>query len=197
MNTYIANFGMGNWAWRECLERQAIAVMDDVRVHPFWQRGDRDGYVAEVQRVIKRKAGRTVIKPVASRWFNLNTFLMETIGDLWIHREKDQLWWTVSLDQNPSSEIIDHPRPIGEPAKIFVYYKRCMPWSSSDKKGGGLRWMAIHPKAREFLFTEGTFQKLSSDNALYAQALIEGAIRLLGIRRASGASRNRGREKVP
>ena len=45
MNVYIANFGSGNWAWPECLRRGAIAVMDDMRVHPYWQRGDRDGYI--------------------------------------------------------------------------------------------------------------------------------------------------------
>ena len=38
-----------------------------------------------------------------------------------------------------------------------------------------LQWAGIHPKAREFLFTEGTFQKLSDDNAAFAQALIDGA----------------------
>jgi hypothetical protein len=75
MNVYIANFGTGNWAWKDCLARSSIAVMSDVRVHPFWQRGDREGYIAEAQRVLLNRAGRPVIKGVASRWFNLNTLL--------------------------------------------------------------------------------------------------------------------------
>jgi hypothetical protein len=50
-----------------------------------------------------------------------------------------------------------------------------LPWSDKNKKGGVLQWRAIHPKARDFLFTEGTFQQLKSDNALYAQALIDGS----------------------
>jgi hypothetical protein len=33
MKVYIANFGSGDWAWPECLARNAIAVMDDERVH--------------------------------------------------------------------------------------------------------------------------------------------------------------------
>ena len=42
MQTYSANFGSGNWAWPECHRRTAIAVMDDMRVHPYWQRGNRE-----------------------------------------------------------------------------------------------------------------------------------------------------------
>lgn len=37
-----------------------------------------------------------------------------------------------------------------------------------------LDWNGLHPKAREFLFTEGTLQQLDEDHALYAQALIAG-----------------------
>jgi hypothetical protein len=37
-----------------------------------------------------------------------------------------------------------------------------------------LEWWKIHPKARQFLVTKGTFQQLSEDNAAYAQALIDG-----------------------
>src|SRR3546814_10062760 len=40
--------------------------------------------------------------------------------------------------------------------------------------GRRLRWSGLHPKARTFLFTEGTLQKLSKENADYALALIAG-----------------------
>ena len=62
-----------------------------------------------------------------------------------------------------------------EKVKIIVYYKTCLPWSSTSTAGAPLQWRAIHPKARDFLFTESTFQNLSPDNALYAQALIDGS----------------------
>ena len=174
MRTYIANFGTENWAWGNCLQRSSIAVMDDLRVHPYWQRGDREGYISEVQRVLSGKGNRPIIKPVASRWFNLNTILTDTAGDLWIHREKEQLWWTTSLDEAPQSEIVDDPQYLPQLVKIVVYYKRCMQWQDKTKRGGALQWRGIHPKAREFLFTESTFQELSANNALYAQALING-----------------------
>jgi hypothetical protein len=175
MKTFIANFGTENWAWKNCLERSSIAVMDDMRVHPYWQRSDREGYIAEAQEKLISRMGRPVARQAASRWFNLNTILMETDGDIWIHREKDELWWTTSLGNAPESEIVDDPQYHSERVKIIVYYKLCQAWSNKTTKGGKLPpWAGIHPKAREFLFTEGTFQQLSADNSLYAQALIYG-----------------------
>jgi hypothetical protein len=135
MSVYIANFGSGNWAWQSCLQRHSIAVMDDARVHPFWQRGDRDGYIAQALRVLRRNDGTTVKKAVASRWFNLNTILMETVGDLWIHRAEDHLWWTTSLDHVPQSEVISDPRNSDNQVEIFVYHKGCNEWSNKNKKG--------------------------------------------------------------
>lgn len=99
---------------------------------------------------------------------------METAGDIWIHREKDQLWWSVSTDDVPESEIIDNPNPISGATKIYVYHKPVSKWSDRNKKGGVLRWDGLHARSKEFLFTEATFQQLSDDNAAYARALIDG-----------------------
>jgi len=174
MRVYIANFGRGNWAWPDCLARGTIAVMDDVRVHPFWKRDDREGYIREAQKELRLATGEYVIKPVASRWFNLNTVLMQTYGDLWIHREKDELWWTESIASAPTEEIIDDPKPRHGSTRIHLYHKVCSGWSDKDKKGRSLSWNGLHARAREFLFTEGTFQQLSDDNADYARVLISG-----------------------
>jgi hypothetical protein len=174
MNVYIANFGRGNTSWPDCLKRSTIAVLDGLTVHPHWQRGDREGYIAEAQRVYKSREGRAVIKPVASRWFNLNDVIRGTSGDIWIHREKDQLWWTISTGDAIQAEIIEDPLPVGGFETVNIFHKRCQPWQDQNKNGTRLHWKAIHAKAREFLFTEGTFQRLSPDNALYAQALLNG-----------------------
>ena len=174
MKVFIANFGTANWAWKDCLERSTIAVMDDVRVHPYWQRGDQEGYITEAMRVLQSKAGTPPIRGVATRWFNVPTIMTQTTGDLWIHREKDQVWWTVSRADPATSEIINDPVPRGAPNKVYLYHKPCDRWSNKSKRGSRLLWDAMHPKAKEFLFTEGTCQQLSPDNASYAQALIEG-----------------------
>ena len=178
MRVYIANFGRGNWAWAQCRQRRALAVMDDVRVHPFWKERDKEGYVREVQRLFRQSDGSVTTKPVASRWYNLNDVLIETAGDLWIHREKEELWWTFSSAQPPTVEIMDDPNPIAGPAQIYVYYKPCSEWSDRDKRGRPLSWNGLHARAKEFLFTEATFQQPSGDNAAYAQALIDGDLLL-------------------
>ena|GEM_PF-406562 len=172
MTVYIANFGRGNWAWPECLQTGSLAVMDDVRVHPFWLSNDREGYIKEAQKLLRLSSGGPVPTPVASRWFNLNTILATTEGDLWIHREKHELWWTNSIKAD--SQFIDDPNPTSGPARIYLYHKKCSAWSDRNGKGALLGWDGLHPKAKEFLFTEGTFQKLSDDNAAYAKALIAG-----------------------
>ncbi len=53
-------------------------------------------------------------------------------------------------------------------------HKPCEPWSNHNKTGNRLEWNALHPKAKEFLFTEGTLQQLADDSAAYAMALIAG-----------------------
>jgi hypothetical protein len=110
MRVYIANFGRGNWAWPDCLKRGTLVVMDDERVHPFWVQGDREEYIRRTQAIIQQSSGVLISKPVASRWFNLNTVLKETVGDIWIHREKAEIWWTESIESAPEIEIIDDPQ---------------------------------------------------------------------------------------
>ena len=148
--------------------------MDDERVHSFWLHNDREGYIQEAQRVLRLASGGPVTKPVASRWFNLNTILATTVGDLWIHREKTEVWWTESVNANPEFQVVDDPQPLSGPARIYLYHKQCSAWSDRNKKGALLGWDGLHPRAKEFLFTEGTFQKLSDDHAVYAKALING-----------------------
>ncbi len=170
MSVYIANFGRGNWAWPECLQTSTLAVMDDVRVHPFWLSDDREDYIREAQKLLRLASGGPVPTPVASRWFNLNTILATTEGDLWIHREKHELWWTNSIKAETQFRIIDDPNPTSGPARIYLYHKTCSGWSDRNGKGALLGWDGLHPKAKEFLFTEGTFQKLSDDNGLCESA---------------------------
>ncbi len=180
MNVYIGNFGSGNWAWPECLRRSAIATMNDMRTHYLWESGDREGYIAESMRSLRTQKGVPPDRVLASRWFNLGNQLRDTQGDLWIHHQKDQasqkdyLWWTVSTAQPIELEEADDPDYLPAIVRTMVYFKPCLPWSNTDKKGRSLEWPGLHPKAKDFLSTEATFQMLSKDYALYAQALVDG-----------------------
>ncbi|WP_327209532.1 hypothetical protein [Rhizobium leguminosarum] len=171
MKVFIANFGRENYAWPDCLARGAIATMNDIEAQRFWEAGDREGYLSHTMKG-KTAAGYVPTRPVASRWYNLMTIVSEARGDLWIHREKDRLWWTTSKDVSPTYER--RVEPVGVKNDVVICYKPCEPWSNVTRRGLPLDWNALHGRSREFLFTESTLQQLSSDNAEYALALISG-----------------------
>jgi hypothetical protein len=174
LKTFIANFGQSNYLWPACLKQGTVATFEDEDLRPFWERGDREGYVAYAIANKKSAANITPTRPVASRWFNLATIVSETAGDVWIHREKDELWWTVSKPDPVITTIEPSHDPGRTGPRVYVMHKPARAWSNKNKKGGRLVWQALHPRAREFLFTEGTLQQLSEENAAYAHALIEG-----------------------
>jgi hypothetical protein len=171
MKVFIANFGRENYEWPVCQARGTIATMNEVSAQAFWVAGDRESYIQSRMKG-KTAAGITPTRPVASRWFNLMSIVAQSSGDIWVHREKDQLWWTTSRTDPPTFE--PKLEPVGEKRSVVVCHKSCNPWSDKNRKGNRLAWNGLHPRASEFLFTEGTLQQLGEDNADYAKALIAG-----------------------
>lgn len=171
MDVYVANFGEQNYEWPVCKERGTIATMNEVEAQKFWLADDREGYIATRMKFLT-VAGNVPSRSVASRWFNLMTTISESQGDTWIHSDTQFIWWTTSRAGLPTFE----PRlePIGRNRNVIVCHKPCDPWSSNNLLGNPLPWAGLHPKARDFLSTEATFQRLSPDYASYALALIRG-----------------------
>ncbi|HHZ6872722.1 TPA: hypothetical protein ACWLT0_003901 [Pseudomonas aeruginosa] len=170
---FIANFGRENYEWPNCLERSTVATMNSVETHGLWLAGDREGFISACMEHERSHRGTVPTKAVASRWFNLMTTIAETTGDIWIHREKGELWWTESLAEPATFELSSDPT--GQtPKPVYVCHKPCKPWSKTSKKGHRLDWNSLHPKARDFLSTEATLQQLSTDYAAYALALVQG-----------------------
>jgi hypothetical protein len=174
VKVFIANFGLENYLWPTCRARSTIATVEDEDLRPFWLAGDREGYVDHCVRTKKTLSGITPPKQVASRWFNLAGIVSSTDGDVWIHREKNGLWWTVSLSDEVQAVLEQAYKPKREDGRVFVLQKPAKPWANRSRRGHALDWRALHPRAREFLFTEGTLQKLAEDNAAYTLALING-----------------------
>lgn len=172
MKVYIADFGRENYAWPDCLKRSTIATMNGAAVHDFWKAGDRDGYINFCLGKSKTAAGKTPTRQTASRWFNLMTTIVESDGDIWFHREKEQLWWTTSGSEVAVFEQLKEP--VGAQGDVIICHKSCAPWSNQNRLGNRLEWGGLHLKAQEFLFTEGTLQQLTPDNADYALALLQG-----------------------
>lgn len=171
MRVFIANFGQENYEWPVCRERGTVATMNDVEAQPLWEAGDREGYIVSRMRG-KTAAGLTPTRAVAARWYNLMTIISETSGDLWIHRDGEKLWWTVSKSDPPSFER--HTEPVGRRREVVACHKQCEPWSNKTRTGNLLFWKSLHPKARDFLSTEATLQQLNDDYAAYARGLVNG-----------------------
>lgn len=174
MKTFIANFGRHNYLWPTCLERSTVATFEDEDMWALWNAGDKEGYIARCIAEKKTVKGLTPTRAVASRWYNLAHIISATENDLWIHRQKDKLWWTISGSDKVDVSIEAINDATSGSHRIYVFHKASKAWSNQTKNGNPLDWRGLHAKAREFLFTEGTLQQLSEDHAAYAWALIQG-----------------------
>jgi hypothetical protein len=172
MRIYIANFGRENWAWDRCRASNSIILVVGRDQLPFWEAGDREGFINYSLRHFTTAMGNVPPKPLASRWFNLPTILHETENDIWLHRASDELWWTQSLPGVPRR--VDDQDPTEPNRAVVLFHKPCSGWSNLNRQGRPLAWNSLHRKAQTFLFTEGTFQQPSPDNAAYTLALIDG-----------------------
>jgi hypothetical protein len=174
LRVFIANFGQGNYLWPKCLERSTVATINNEKIHPYWEARDRSGFIEFAVANLKTARMETPTTAVASRWYGLNDAIAETSGDLWVHREKENIWWTISKPDPVEIALMPSSTPLRNGPRIFELHKPAEAWSNSDRKGRRLSWTALHPKARDFLFTEGTLQKLAPDNAEFAISLVEG-----------------------
>jgi hypothetical protein len=174
---YVANFGEGNALWPVARARSTIITIDHVKVHPLWQAGDRAGYIERAIAQTRTTRGTQPSRQTAGRWYNLITELRDTEGDIWISRQGDALWWTVSLPDPLREEVQPSSNPAPDGPDIWWIEKPCLSWTDRDGEGRPLRWTALHPKARDFLATEATFQTIANDRgyADYARALVAGA----------------------
>ncbi|MDI1344834.1 MAG: hypothetical protein PSV22_12140 [Pseudolabrys sp.] len=174
MKAFIANFGQENYLWPKCRELGTVATINNEILQPFWEKGDRQGYIAHALAHQKTARGELPTRSVASRWFSLMEAISETSGDLWVHRAKDELWWTTTRRDPVQIELAASFNPSRDGPQIYEFHKPAEAWSDRNRKGGRLSWHGLHPKAKDFLFTEGTLQQLQPDNAAYALALIAG-----------------------
>jgi hypothetical protein len=174
MRVFISNFGFENYLWPTCRDRPSVATLEDEDLRPYSLAGDREGYVAYCVAWKKTRRGITPPASVASRWFSLSAIIASTQGDIWIHREKSEVWWTTSA-AGAIEEVLKPAFKGADPSlRMYEIHKPAHPWSNKDRHGARLLWDALHPKAQAFLFTEGTLQQLAEDNADYALALIDG-----------------------
>ena len=175
MKVYIANFGRENLLWPICCERNVVLTYEDEDAWAVRQKGDRTAFI---EYCVASKVAARGVKPtraLASRWFNLVEIVTSSSGDLWVHREKEQLWWTTTLGGPAvtTNERATWSSP--STANVYITAKPAEPWRNVNGLGSKLTWSGIHPKARQFLYTEATLQELSRDHSSYAHALVDGS----------------------
>lgn len=174
-HVYVANFGRENFEWPNCRAGNYVATMQDERVHEHWLSNNREAYIELAIANLKTAKGLPPTRPVASRWFNLGSIIAQSEGDLWLHKQDDVLWWTVTTTDPVRLEREPDPsaRP-GDPQMGIFYRKPAQPWSNQTLRGNRLEWRALHPKTHDFFTTEATLQRLGDEYAGYAVALING-----------------------
>jgi hypothetical protein len=175
-SVYIANFGENNSLWPTAKANDVVLTIGFISLHPFWKAEDREGYIVAAMDREKTVLGKPPSRQTAGRWYNLMAEIRDTENDIWISKQGNSLWWTVSLAGDLRETVRPSLNPSRHGPEVWNLEKPCRPWSDADKKGKPLRWDALHPKARDFLATEATLQKIANDRgyADYARALVNG-----------------------
>jgi hypothetical protein len=174
MKIYVSLFGGENYAWARCLKENVVLTVVDDDLVSFWERGDRVGFIDYAIRKKKTRRGNTPNRQTASRWYGLIQNIVDTVGDYWIHRDGDEIWWTLSGADN--FDYVPEKLDEGIPrTRTFVFWKPSAPWSNKNKVGRPLRWSALHPKAKNILSTQSTQITLSNESEAYVLSLLDGS----------------------
>jgi len=170
MNIYVANFGFENVHWPVCQSDGVLTLYTSKKLFQCWTNGDRDEWIEWATRNARMTNGQLAIKPVASRWFNLLTIFHETLDDIWIHRDGDRLFWTRTVSGPTSVSHITDPTTVSsktgrvDHSNPYLLLKRpTQRWRSTTEAGRPLLWQGLHPKSRDFLQTEATYQEVAND----------------------------------
>lgn len=172
---YVSHFGMGNYLWMECLASSSIATFELATMRGFIEAGDREGYIAKSVETLKTSRGKDATPTTASRWFNVGRIIESTCGDIWLHTDGVDLWWTTSK-ADPISMRLGPAKYFGaqEGELVHEMFKPAQPWTRYDLQGRRLAWSSLHQKARQFLVPQGTMQKPAPENVAYLRALLHG-----------------------
>lgn len=169
MEVYVAIFGKSRYEWSECLKRNTVATPNGMEAFELWQKGDRQGYIRHRMADVG-SSDEVTQRRQAAAWFNMTTRLNQSNGDIWLHKDGDELWWT-RTSSAPAEQVLK-TEPGGR--QVVLLHKPCEPWRNTDEKGRPLVWSKLHAKARGFLNRMGAISRLQNGNEDYAQALIRG-----------------------
>lgn len=170
----VSNFGTANCLWSECLAQNTVATFEDDDLRPYFQARDKEGYIRHCLANKKTIEDKPATRITASTWYGISETVESTQGDIWIHRQGGELWWTTTTDAPCVAELRSAKGLSGSAENVYVIHKPAQPWSNRSIGGRPLQWRGLHPKAHDFLQKkQGTLGKLSESNARYALSLIQ------------------------
>jgi hypothetical protein len=167
-------FGDENYMWATALANGTVLTVIDDDLFHFWRARDREGFIRYAGTNKLTRSGARPAPNVASRWFNYAENVVQSTGDIWLHYDGKDLWWTRTTAEPAVFEENGPPSPADRQIPVHVVKKPAENWSNMTAQGNRLEWRAIHKKARDFLVPQSTQAKLSPSNAEYALALIAG-----------------------
>lgn len=166
----VANFGRGNFLWDECLERSAIETFHSEDLFQPWKEQDEAAFYRNAHSK-KRRDGTFPNRGTVTRWYRHMTVLSQSCGEIWFHTADDNIWWTITTEEEATYENSIDP----DGNRIVVCYKPCRPWSCHALNGKELLKSALSDDAQNKLVCQGTLIRMREQNLSMAYALIEGA----------------------
>lgn len=162
----IAMTGDGNELWAHCLERSFVALGYDKPYFEAWKAGDREEFLRIESGAAQKGANESDIRGRATTWFNRATRIAESQNDIWLHRAGNDLYWSMTTDEDPIFEEYDGKVMIAKPVTS---------WSRRNRRTVALTWNSIHPKAKDYLATQqAVFRVVDPKMKEYIHALIDG-----------------------
>ncbi|MBT9455071.1 MAG: hypothetical protein IV097_00475 [Burkholderiaceae bacterium] len=169
----VANFGLSNRLWPECLARSTVATYEDEDLRALFLAGDKAGYIRLSLAAKTTADGKPATKQTASTWYGNGEAFEASQGEVWLHRDGNHLWWTTTTAELPVSELRSAEGLSSNAQRVYVIQKPTHRWSKHSIGGRPLQWRGLHPKAHDFLQKkQGTMAHLTESNARYALALI-------------------------
>lgn len=155
MKIYIANFGSRNWYWDRCKERSVIMFIDDARLVPLWLSGNQEEY-KNIALNIYSRSEKPLAEQTATKWFTNNELFRNTHDDIWLHRDGNSLWWTISKNEPLIIEEGLNPAPrLPDSAESFIILKPCMQWQDENIDGIKIAWNDLSDDMKNYLDLRG------------------------------------------
>lgn len=173
MKVFRINFGRDNYLWPDCRASRRLMMYDDVQV--FEARKERNFELARslIDARVRRRPNYS--NGVVTRYLNQFSEFESSAGDLWVHIDKEYLWWCVSEPGFAEGDHFEVREPSGEIFEAVKLWKQTKDgWSNKDQRGRELKAHAIHPTLSGTIIQMGTLSGVRGEIEEAINALVEG-----------------------